>query len=211
MTFTLKIVSIETKPKAGYYILHNNDILIIKKVIPQREEVKLENGEIMSFSEASKKIAKLIGEVNIEKGDKIITKTYSIIHGDYSRIIASLNQNLKYKDEVADEDIRYINMKEALMDGKSIVYDFEFENILTRTVIDEVVNITNLQIVDKYEIYRKEDRLGVVTKFDNINHIFTIKLNTSGTEVKCKREDFTKIHNDNIIQMLHVLCNYCGK
>lgn len=211
MLFNLKVITIETKPRAGYYLLHNNDFRIVKKVVPQRNEVKLDNNEILTIEEASKEVAKLIGEVTITLKDKEVTKTYSIIHGDYDRIMFGLNNKINYGADVPEENRKYKTMKDALLGGETIQYAAEFETILTRTVVDEVVNITSLAVVDKHELYRKEDRLGVVTKFDNASHMFTIKLNTSGIEVKCKREDFTKIHTDNTIQMLHAKCNICNR
>ena len=71
--------------------------------------------------------------------------------------------------------------------------------------------MTCLSVVDRYELYSRDYRIGGVTKFDKDSHWFQIKLNTSGTVVKCKREDFTKLHNDNTIQMLHTLCSRCGR
>lgn len=211
MTFNLKVITIETKPRAGYYLLHNNNFHVVKKVVPQRNEVKLDNDEILTIEEASKKVAKLIGEVTIPKEDKDIVKTYSVIHGDYTRIIDGLYNKVPYSEDVPEEERKFTTMKEALFAGVHIQYEGEFETILTRTVQDEVVNITSLAVVDKHELYRKEDRIGVVTKFDNASHVFTIKLNTTGIEVKCKREDFSKIHNDNVIQMLHAKCNICNR
>lgn len=79
MTFDLKVITIETKPRAGYYIFHEGDFSTVKKVVPQRSEVHLNNGIILPLAEASKKVAKLIGEVTTEQEDKVITKTYSIV------------------------------------------------------------------------------------------------------------------------------------
>lgn len=87
MTFDLKVITIETKPRAGYFILDEGEFSTVKKVVPQRSEVYLDNGKVLSIADASKKVAKLIGEVTTEQEDKVITKTYSIIHSDFSGII----------------------------------------------------------------------------------------------------------------------------
>ena len=79
MTFDLKVITIETKPRAGYFILDEGEFSTVKKVVPQRSEVYLDNGKILSIADASKKVAKLIGEVTTEQEDKVITKTYSIV------------------------------------------------------------------------------------------------------------------------------------
>lgn len=211
MTFDLKVITIETKPRAGYFILDEGEFSTVKKVVPQRSEVYLDNGKILSIADASKKVAKLIGEVTTEQEDKVITKTYSIIHSDFSGIIRGLYDTIPYGDDVSEEDRKYKTLRDALFAGVKVRYEGAFETILTRTVVDEVVEISSLSVVDRYQLYSRDDRVGVVTKFDKDSHWFQIKLNTSGTVVKCKREDFTKLHNDNTIQMLHTLCSRCGR
>ena len=211
MTFDLKVITIETKPRAGYFILDEGEFSTVKKVVPQRSEVYLDNGKVLSIADASKKVAKLIGEVTTEQEDKVITKTYSIIHSDFSGIIRGLYDTIPYGDDVLEEDRKYKTLRDALFAGVKVRYEGAFETILTRTVVDEVVEISSLSVVDRYQLYSRDDRVGVVTKFDKDYHWFQIKLNTSGTVVKCKREDFTKLHNDNTIQMLHTLCSRCGR
>ena len=163
MTFDLKVITIETKPRAGYFILDEGEFSTVKKVVPQRSEVYLDNGKVLSIADASKKVAKLIGEVTTEQEDKVITKTYSIIHSDFSGIIRGLYDTIPYGDDVPEEDRKYKTLRDALFAGVKVRYEGAFETILTRTV------------------------------------------------VKCKREDFTKLHNDNTIQMLHTLCSRCGR
>lgn len=211
MKFYLKVVVIETKPRAGYYILDNGEFMVVKKVVPQRNEVHFTNGVIMSIEDASKKVAKLIGEVTTTKDDKEITRTYSIIHGDYDRVINHLNSEIDYSEDASEEEKKYKTYAEALLDGIKIEYNGSFEEILTRSVIDDVVKICSLNIIDRYQIYSQDDRIGVITKFDKISHNFVVKLNTSGTEIKCKREDFMQQQNDNIVRMIHVTCPMCKR
>ena len=195
----------------GYFILDEGEFSTVKKVVPQRSEVYLDNSKVLSIADASKKVAKLIGEVTTEQEDKVITKTYSIIHSDFSGIIRGLYDTIPYGDDVPEEDRKYKTLRDALFAGVKVRYEGAFETILTRTVVDEVVEISSLSVVDRYQLYSRDDRVGVVTKFDKDSHWFQIKLNTSDTVVKCKREDFTKLHNDNTIQMLHTLCSRCGR
>lgn len=98
---------------------------------------------------------------------------------------------IPYGDDVPEEDRKYKTLRDALFAGVKVRYEGAFETILTRTVVDEVVEISSLSVVDRYQLYSRDDRVGVVTKFDKDSHWFQIKLNTSGTVVKCKREDFT--------------------
>lgn len=211
MKFYLKVVVIETKPRAGYYILDDGKFMVVKKVVPQRNEVHFTNGVIMSIEDASKKVAKLIGEVTINKDDKSITRTYSIIHGDYDRVINHLNSEIDYSKDVSEEEKKYKTYAEALLDGIKIEYDGSFEEILTRSVVNDVVKICSLDIIDRYQIYSQDDRIGVITKFDKISYNFVVKLNTSGTEIKCKRENFMQQQNDNIVRMIHVTCPMCKR
>lgn len=211
MKFYLKVVVIETKPRAGYYILDDGKFIVVKKVVPQRNEVHFTNGVIMSIEDASKKVAKLIGEVTTTKDDKEITRTYSIIHGDYDRVINHLNSEIDYSKDASEEEKKYKTYAEALLDGIKIEYDGSFEEILTRSVVNDVVKICSLDIIDRYQIYSQDDRIGVITKFDKISHNFVVKLNTSGTEIKCKRENFMQQQNDNIVRMIHVTCPMCKR
>ncbi len=47
MTFDLKVITIETKPRAGYFILDEGEFSTVKKVVPQRSEVYLDNGKVL--------------------------------------------------------------------------------------------------------------------------------------------------------------------
>lgn len=211
MKFYLKVVVIETKPRAGYYILDDGKFMVVKKVVPQKNEVHFTNGVIMSIEDASKKVAKLIGEVTITKDDKEVTRTYSIIHSDYDRVINHLNSEIDYSKDVSEEEKKYKTYAGALLDGIKIEYNGSFEEILTRSVVDDVVKICSLNIIDRYQIYSQDDRIGVITKFNKISHNFVVKLNTSGTEIKCRREDFMQQQNDNIVRMIHVTCPMCKR
>ena len=74
MTFDLKVITIETKLRAGYFILDEGEFSTVKKVVPQRSEVYLDNGKVLSIADASKKVAKLIGEVTTNKKIKLLQK-----------------------------------------------------------------------------------------------------------------------------------------
>lgn len=212
MDFVLRIKPIETKPRAGYYLLtDDNNFEIVKKVVPQRNQVVLESGKVISIEDASKRVAKLIGEVTKEKDDKVIVRTYSIIHGDYDRIIKDLNNAINYDDDVPEEDRKYKTLKDALFANVEVKYKGLFESVFTRTVVDEVVKFVNIDVIDKYQLYDVDDRVGVVTNFNKLTRVFDVKLNTNGEIVKCKREDFIKVKEDNIVNMLHVPCAICKR
>ena len=99
---------------------------------------------------------------------------------------------------------------DALLEGVTIKIQGAFETIYTKTVPNEAVEITNISIIDANSLYHKDERIGVVTKFDKNTHKFTIKL-TKGNVITCNREDFTKIGVNNKKSMLRCVCDKCGK
>lgn len=211
MQFTLKIIPIETKPRVGYFVYHNDDFQLITAINVKEQTCDLSNGETTDLVSVSKQVAKIVGEVVYDKGEKTIVQTYSIIHSDYIRIFESLKREVEYAEETPMEERKYKTFKDALMDNYPIKYDGVFESIMSRTVVDEVVSISSIKIIDRYELYKKEDRIGIVTKYDRDHRTFHVKLSNSGRVITCQREDFVKIHDDNIIQMIHVKCPYCGR
>lgn len=205
MEFNLKFITITTQPRVGYWVFNNDQFEKIEHIDKANNKIKCSMGGELTIEEASNKVAKLIGEVTLNKESGITTKTYSIIHGDYNTVIDYL-----YEDCNKPTDNICIN-KDILLTTGNLKMKGEFENILSKTVIDEVVNVININIIDKHELYNKEDRIGIVTNFDKRTRNFKIKLNTTGIEFNCKREDFTKVQTENSIYMIHVPCKYCGR
>lgn len=74
MTFDLKVITIETKPRAGYFILDEGEFSTVKKVVPQRSEVYLDNGKVLSIADASKKVANLSVKLLLNKRIKLLQK-----------------------------------------------------------------------------------------------------------------------------------------
>lgn len=212
MKFKLKCILIDTKPRTGYYIANNKELVAITKIDNKREICKLSNGNQISIEEASHVVAKLIGETT--HGEK--QYTYSIVHGDYPILINSLNSEYVYDKDVELKDRLYSTYAEAVIDGATIECEGEFETILSKTEPEEVVEIINIDIIDKYSLYDKVDRLGVVKVFDKAKQNFTIKMNKLGLGINedtivCKRKDFKKVHVTNTISMIHVKCPYCKR
>lgn len=214
MNFDLKLVTIETKPKVGYWVLWNNDFCKITKIENNTVDMLPVGGDICykdSIENVSNKIAKLIGEVTFKSKHTEVIKTYSIIHTEYDKLIESLYNEVEYSDEISDENRIYKTLKDGLFGGERIYYSGVFETILTKTVPDEVISIVNLNIIDTFKLYDSESRIAIVTKFDSKNHEFKAKLQKLDIELTLKREDFKKVNNDNIIQMIRLKCNTCGK
>lgn len=205
--FNLKAFTIQTRPRAGYFVLDDNIIKCVKKVVPQKDKVVFTDDSELSIADCSTKVLKFVGEV--QHATK--TQTYSIVHGDYARIIADLIQPAPYADDVPEEDRKYVTLKDALFDGIIISYNGEIDEILSRVELDDIVEITSLPVVDRHELYRKEDRLCVVTHFNKENYTYTLKSNSTGIKVTCKRKDFVKIQKENAQYMLHLVCNVCGR
>lgn len=205
--FNLKAFTIQTRPRAGYFVLDNDVIKCVKKVVPQKDKVVFTDETELSIAECSTKVLKFVGEV--QHATK--TQTYSIVHGDYVRIIADLIQPAPYADDVPEEDRKYATLKDALFDGITISYNGEIDEVLSKVNIDDIVEITSLPVVDRHELYRKEDRLCVVTHFNKENYTYTLKSNSTGINVTCKRKDFVKIQKENAQYMLHLVCNVCGR
>lgn len=209
MKFQLKCILIETKPRTGYYIANEGSLVTITKMDVKNGFCKLSNGNKITIDQAKFCVAKLIGEVNID--DK--PYTYSIIHGDYPILMADINRPVEYTDNVPEEDRIYKNYAEALIDGKSVECTGDFEIIFSKTQPNEVVEITNINIIDKFNLYDKVNRIGVVTDYNKVKQTFTINLNNSDRDkpLVCQRKDFKKIHDENTITMLRVYCPHCKR
>lgn len=209
MKFQLKCILIETKPRTGYYIANEGSLVTITKMDVKNGFCKLSNGNKITIDQAKFCVAKLIGEVNID--DK--PYTYSIIHGDYPILMADINRPVEYTDNVPEEDRIYKNYAEALIAGKSVECTGDFETILSKTQPNEVVEITNINIIDKFNLYDKVNRIGVVTDYNKAKQTFTINLNNSDRDkpLVCQRKDFKKIHDENTITMLRVYCPHCKR
>ena len=209
MKFQLKCILIETKPRTGYYIANEGNLVTITRMDVKNGFCKLSNGNRITIDQAKFCVAKLIGEVTID--DK--PYTYSIIHGDYPILMADINRPVEYTDNTPEEDRIYKNYAEALIAGKSVECTGDFETIFSKTQPNEVVEITNINIIDRFNLYDKVNRIGVVTDYNKVKQTFTINLNNSDRDkpLVCQRKDFKKIHDENTITMLRVYCPHCKR
>lgn len=209
MKFKLKCILIKTTPRTGYYVANKNDLVTIVKTDTKKGICKLSNGESLSIDNAQHVVAKLIGEVT--NNDK--TYTYSVVHGDYPIVMSELKFPIEYSEDVPEEARVYKTYAEALIDGNSMECEGEYEVILTKTEPNEVIEITNIDIIDKYELYDKVNRVGIVKEFNKAKQTFTIDLNNIKTDdiLICKRKDFKKVHSSNTITMLRIKCPHCKR
>ena len=74
MTFDLKVITIETKPRAGYFILDEGEFSTVKKVVPQRSEVYLDNGKVLSIAVLLRKLQNLSVKLLLNKRIKLLQK-----------------------------------------------------------------------------------------------------------------------------------------
>ena len=209
MKFQLKCILIETKPRTGYYVANEGNLVSIIKMDMKNGFCKLSNGNKITIDQAKFCVAKLIGEVNID--DK--PYTYSIIHGDYPILIEALQKPVVYADDVDESMKIYKNYAGYLIDGGSMECTGDFETIFTKTQPNEVIEITSINIIDKLNLYDKVNRIGVVTDYNKVKQTFSINLNNTDKDkpLFCQRKDFKKIHTENTITMLRVYCPHCKR
>lgn len=197
MEFTLKLIPIETIVKKNYYILIDNNLLKVENVDYKEKNVTLSDNNVYPIKDIRSKVAKFLGEYD--------NQTYSIIHGNFDSIAEFLKS--KINNEEGETDKTYLD---TLLEGVTIKIQGAFETIYTKTTPNEAVEITNISIIDANSLYHKDERIGVVTKFDKNTHKFTVKL-TKGNVITCNREDFIKIGVNNKKSMLRCVCDKCGK
>lgn len=208
MKFSLKLILIDTKPRTGYYVVNNNELVTIVKTDNKRQVCKLSNGKSISIDQASHIVAKLIGEVT--NGDK--QYTYSIVHGDYAILVDQLKSPMDKSENVDEAYKIHDTYEDALIAGLAIPCEGEFETIFAKAEPNEVVEITDIDIIDKLELYNKVDRVGIIKDFNKAKQTFTIKLNSNYDEpITCKRKDFKKSHSNNTITMIRAKCHYCKR
>ena len=153
MEFTLKLIPIETIVKKNYYILIDNNLLKVENIDYKEKNVTLSDNNIYPIKDIRNKVAKFIGEYD--------NQTYSIIHGNFDSIADFLKSKINNEDEETNKT--YLD---ALLEGVTIKIQGAFETIYTKTVPNEAVEITNISIIDANSLYHKDERIGVVTKFD---------------------------------------------
>jgi hypothetical protein len=206
MEFKLKCILIETKPRTGYYVANQNQLVTINKTDMKKGLCYLSNGNKITLDQAKFVVAKLIGEVTMK--DK--SYTYSIVHGDYPLVMPDMNCPIQYGDHTANEDKVYKTYAEALIAGESVPCNGDFETIFAKAEPKEVVEITDIDIIDKNNLYNKPDRLAIIESFDKAKQTFTLSLNI-GETIVCKRKDFKKAHASNTITMLRIQCPHCKR
>ena len=129
MKFQLKCILINTKPRKGYYVADEGNLVTITAMDFKKGICKLSNGNTISIDRAQHLVAKLIGEVRSKNN----TYTYSVVHGDYPIIMPDLGCSVNYADTVTEENRVYKTYAEALIDGQSIECEGDYEVILTKT------------------------------------------------------------------------------
>lgn len=210
MKFSLKLILIDTKPRTGYYVVHNNELVTIVKTDTKKQTCKLSSGKVITIDQASHLVAKLIGEVT--NGDKAYT--YSIVHGDYPILVNQLQQPMDQSDDVDESYKVHETYADALIAGLPIPCEGEFETIYAKAEPNEVVEIVDIDIIDKLELYEKPNRVGVITEFNKAKQTFVINLNNNTLHeepITCKRKDFKKSHSNNTITMIRAKCHYCKR
>lgn len=210
MKFSLKLILIDTKPRTGYYVVHNNELVTIVKTDNKKQTCKLSNGKVITIDQASHIVAKLIGEV--VNNDK--TYTYSIVHGDYAILADQLTQAMDKSEGVDERYTAFDTYAEALIAGLPIPCEGEFETIFAKSEPGEVVEIIDIDIIDKFELYEKPSRVGIIAEFNKSKQTFAINMNTGSLNedpIICKRKDFKKCHSSNTITMIRAKCHYCKR
>lgn len=200
MEFSLKLIQIETKLKNNYYVLVDNELSTILYINYEDDIVKLNNNKVYTIEDLKDKVVKFIGVYN--------NQSYSITHGNFEAISNFLNSEVSYDNSIPEDKRIYTSYLDGLLKDCKITLSGTFETILTKTIENESVIIRNIDIIDKFKLYDKQSRIGIVKSF-NKKHIFEIEC--GNIIVNCKREDFKKLHKENTITMIRCVCEKCGK
>lgn len=169
MKATLKYVTINVyKVKPGYIVLCDNTLKIVKSA--QDETAVLTNYDDDSIetevlvTDIRRKVVKFLAIVN--------NTTYSIIHGNFTDIIAYFNNN---KD-----------LLQTFIDRKgSIEINGVIKHILAYPVINDVVTLIDLKVASIHSLLEnKLDRVGMIksisgNKFEVDFRTCTLTLNRS--------------------------------
>lgn len=204
MKFKLDIITIETQPKKGFWLLLDKvlyqivDINLYKKGCEVKIQHWLNKNKIHNTSID-------VANINVAKFLAIYKdKTYSIVNSDYNSIVISLSERVNPEDKEKTL-LDYYNM------NIDVTYEGVFNKYQSKVSIKDMVTISSLYIIDQYKLYDKSLRVAEIISYDKTKHLYTLNLNKDGQSITCKRVDFETISGRNEFTMVSVVCPFCKK
>lgn len=208
--FTLRIVPIETQIKENFYLFIANEVCKIKKIYTEEDMVLLDNGYHTDITTASKYVAKFLAEVT--KDDDV--RTYSIIHSSYREIAKAMQLEGEYRfpsrTKEGYNDV-YVKLSHAISDGRDIQFTGVYEHVHAAAKPGETVALTNLKLIDQYNLYNHPARLFTIKSYDKKSQTFKLRNALTELTVQCKREDFKRHQNQNTLVMVRLTCPICNR
>ena len=188
-------------PRNGYLLFFNHKLYRVKAIGEVKNGEKLLTcGHVFSNEVVQVNASEVLQYFIkfIARHDKI---TYSIIHGDYPKLIDKLKAsseiavdgNNKPYDGNADELVEDILHKSMIVD-----YTGEITKIYSKLSDDDNVEITSIRIIDKYKLHEKSTRISKITAVINRGVKSRYVLSTrDGIMIDANREDFKIIGKPN--------------
>lgn len=165
----------------------------------------------------------LIKEVNRDTKEAFVSKIILSDNGiEFEEPIAMpiedlLDKVLRYSAQVGDTrpkvfDLSYRDYPRAIDGLTEEVYTIKEPRNAKE---QDLVRITDIEIIDPYGLYEVETRKGVIVDMEvkrNREDIFHIRLETKdgslGKTLKCKRESFS-LRDSNYHILAHIKCSHC--
>lgn len=188
-------------PRKGYLLFFNHKLYKVIAIGEIKNNEKLLtcqhvfSNEIVQVNstEAISRFIKFIA-----RHDKI---TYSIIHGDYPKLLDKLRNSSNV--EVDGNKHPYNGNTDELIEDilhKSMIVDYtgDIIKIYSKLSDDDNVEITNINIIDKYKLHNKTKRISKITAVINRGTRSRYVLSTKdGVIIDANRNDFKIIGKPN--------------
>lgn len=187
MKINLEVVyTTQLKPKANYLLFYENSLHKVSEV----------NGNSITIQEyfTGDKMVGNLDEMSdyfikfLAKSDKFIQ---AIIRTDYTKIVSILHKSCSKNGKISNVDFN--NLLKGLLE-----YTESFEikgttiRLLSKPKAKDKVEITNINIIDNFELYPKNSRIfiveDVITKGKNIR--YKLKHLNSNINTEASRESF---------------------
>ena len=182
MKVALKLICIDVKiVKVGYIVNVNNSIGKIAEINNGVCCILFPDGteSDISVDEAKTHVAKFL----VQTSD---LRTYPVVHSDF--------EDLMYAIHKTGEMEKFIK-RGGHCEGR-------FTNVSMMPNIDDLIEIINIDIAEKYKLTDRQKRIGVISKV-NSKFKFTAKFGTQ--DIKLVRNDFKIISGENAKQVFNVI------
>lgn len=181
MEATIKCFIIKIKNlKENFIVVVGNRFGVVTEIDNDTATVEFNNDggattfkQVYKVNELKNSIAKFIAVMKDHK-------TYPIAHQSFFSIINVLTT----EEQVID----------LITERKNFTCKGEFQIISTMPAKDDIVEITDIGVIDKYGLHNKINRIGTITSVSNNNNHTILLYNE--TTIKINRNKFKIIEND---------------